>query len=133
MMAAIILVCSLAFFLQFFVPYCRSVIASSAGHVLSPEVQDVTGIITQAAGDDFARVMQLLMLCPDRPEDRGEIRAIGVYFRLLNVIKTSVARLAPSLLSWAEKERGRCTYFAAVALDRRVAFSRDLLAQQIEA
>jgi hypothetical protein len=133
MIAAIILVCSVAFFLQFFVPYCRSVIASSAGHVLSEEVQDVTGISKQPAGDDFARVMQLLMLCPDRPEDRGEIRAIGVYFRLLNVIKTTAARLAPSLRSWAEKERGRCTYFAAVALDRRVAFSRDLLAQQIEA
>jgi hypothetical protein len=133
MIAAIILVCSVAFFLQFFVPYCRSVIASSAGHVLSAEVQDVTGISKQPAGDDFARVMQLLMLCPDRPEDRGEIRAIGVYFRLLNVIKTTAARLAPSLRAWAEKERGRCTYFAAVALDRRVAFSRDLLAQQIEA
>jgi hypothetical protein len=101
--------------------------------VLSAEVQDVTGISKQPAGDDFARVMQLLMLCPDRPEDRGEIRAIGVYFRLLNVIKTTAARLAPSLRAWAEKERGRCTYFAAVALDRRVAFSRDLLAQQIEA
>jgi hypothetical protein len=133
MMAAVILVCSVAFFLQFFVPYCRSLIASSAGHVLSPEVQDVTGITTQAAGDDFARVMQLLMLCPDRPEDRSEIRAIGVYFRLLNVVKTAAGRLVPSLLAWAEKERGRCTYFAAVALDRRVAFSRDLLAQQIEA
>jgi hypothetical protein len=133
MMAAIILVCSVAFFLQFFVPYCRSLIASSAGHVLSPEVQDVTGITTQAAGDDFARVIQLLMLCPDRPEDRSEIRAIGVYFRLLDVMKTAAGRLVPSLLIWAEKERGRCTYFAAVALDRRVAFSRDLLAQQIEA
>ena len=133
MIAAIILVCSVAFFLQFFVPYCRSLIASSAGHVLSPEVQDVTGITTQAAGDDFARVMQLLMLCPDRPEDRSEIRAIGVYFRLLNVVKTPAGRLMPSLLAWAEKERGRCTYFAAVALDRRVAFSRDLLAQQIDA
>jgi hypothetical protein len=133
MMAAIILVCSVAFFLQFFVPYCRSLIASSARHVLSPEVQDVTGITTQAAGDDFARVMQLLMLCPDRPEDRSEIRAIRVYFRLLNVMKTAAGRLLPSLLAWAEKERGRCTYFAAVALDRRVAFSRDLLAQQIEA
>ena len=132
-MAAIILVCSVAFFLQFFVPYCRSLIASSAEHLLSPEVQDVTGITTQAAGDDFARVMQLLMLCPDRPEDRGEIRAVGMYFRLLNVMKGAAARLTPSLLTWAEKERGRCTYFAAVALDRRVAFSRDLLAQQIEA
>jgi len=67
MMAAIILVCSAAFFLQFFVPYCRSLIASPAEHMLSAEVQDVTGIRTQAAGDDFARVMQLLMLCPDRP------------------------------------------------------------------
>ncbi len=132
-MAAIILVCSVAFFLQFFVPYCRSLIASSAEHLLSAEVQDVTGITTQAAGDDFARVMQLLMLCPDRPEDRGEIRAVGMYFRLLNVMKGAAARLTPSLLTWAEKERGRCTYFAAVALDRRVAFSRDLLAQQIEA
>jgi hypothetical protein len=133
MIAAIILVCSVAFFLQFFVPYCRSLIASSAAHVLSPEVRDVTGISTQAAGDDFARVMQLLMLCPDRPEDRGEIRAIGMYFQLLNLMKSTVARIAPSVLTWAERERGRCTYFAAVALDRRVAFSRDLLAQQIEA
>ncbi len=86
MMAAIILVCSVAFFLQFFVPYCRSLIASSASHVLSPEVRDVTGIITQAAGDDFARVMQLLMLCPDRPKDRGEIRAIGLYFQMLSLV-----------------------------------------------
>jgi hypothetical protein len=133
MMAAIILVCSLAFLLQFFVPYCRSLIASSAEHALSAEVQDVTGITTVASGEDFARVMQLLMLCPDRPEDRTEIRAIGVYYRLLNVMKDSVARLAPPVLAWAETERGRCAYFAAVALDRRVAFSRDLLAQQIDA
>jgi hypothetical protein len=101
--------------------------------VLSSEVQDVTGISQEAAGDDFARVMQLLMLCPDRPEDRSEIRAIRMYYRLLNVMKTTMARVAPASKAWAEKERGRCTYFAAVALDRRVAFSRDLLAQQIEA
>jgi len=56
-----------------------------------------------------------------------------MYFRLLNVVKTAARRLTPSVLAWAERERGRCTYFAAVALDRRVAFSRDLLAQQIEA
>jgi hypothetical protein len=93
----------------------------------------VTGIGTQPAGDDFGRVMQLLMLCPDRPEDRGEIRAIGMYFRLLNLAKAAGALVAPPVQVWAENERGRCTYFAAVALDRRVAFSRDLLAQQIEA
>jgi hypothetical protein len=73
------------------------------------------------------------MLCPDRPEDRGEIRAIGLYFQMLSLVRAAGARLAPPVLAWAECERGRCTYFAAVTLDRRVAFSRDLLAQQIEA
>jgi hypothetical protein len=133
MIAAIVLACSIVFFLQFFVPYCRSLIAASSNHVLSPEVQDVTGLTTPASGEDFHRVVQLLHLCPDRPEDRGEIRAIGVYFGMVNFLKTVSRSFAPSVRAWTERELGRCTYFAAVALDRRVAFSRDLLAQQIEA
>jgi len=133
MIAALILACSVVFLLQFFVSYCRSLIAASVRQVLSPEVQDVTGISTNACGEDFARVIQLLLLCPDRPEDRGEIRAIGTYFRLLSFLRGTVARVAPSIRAWTEKERDQCTYFAAVALDRRIAFSRDLLAQQIEA
>ena len=133
MIAALILACSIVFLLQFFVSYCRSLIAASVRHALSPEAQDVTGISTSASGEDFARVMQLLHLCPDRPEDRGEIRAVGVYFRLLNAMQTTLARLVPSVLAWTEAERAQCTYFAAVALDRRIAFSRDMLAQQIEA
>jgi hypothetical protein len=131
--AAIVLGCSIIFFLQFFVPYCRSIIAASSNHVLSPEVQDVTGLTSPASGEEFHRVVQLVRLCPDRPEDRGEIRAIGVYFGMLNFLKAASQSIAPSVRAWAERERGRCTYFAAVALDRRVAFSRDLLAQQIEA
>lgn len=133
MMAALILACSVVFLLQFFVSYCRSLIAASAKQALSAEVQDVTGISTNASGEDFARVVQLLRLCPDRPEDRGEIRAIGAYFRLLNFARVTLARVAPSIQARIEQERNQCTYFAAVTLDRRIAFSRDLMAQQIEA
>jgi hypothetical protein len=133
MIAALVLACSILFFLQFFVPYCRSLIAASSSHVLSPEVQDVTGLTSPASGEDYHRVVQLLRLCPDRPEDRGEIRAIGAYFSMLSGLKTLTRSIAPAVRAWTERERGRCTYFAAVALDRRVAFSRDLLAQQIEA
>jgi hypothetical protein len=133
MMGAIIFVCSVIFLLQFFVSYCRSLIAASVKHELSPEVRDVTGLSHVASGEDFARVVQLLLLCPDRPEDRSEVRAIGAYFRLLNFVGVTLARLAPSSQAWIERERSQCTYFAAVALDRRIAFSRDLLAQQIEA
>jgi hypothetical protein len=132
MMAAIILAISVAALLQFFVSYCRSLIAASAKHALSAEVLDVTGIANTASGEDFARVIQLLRLCPDRPEDRGEVRAIGTYFQLLNFVRATLAKAVPSLLPWTELERGQCTYFAAVALDRRIAFSRAMLAQQSE-
>ena len=129
MMAGIILVCSVVLFLQFFVFYCRSLIAVSAKQALSPEVQDVTGIQRGASGEDFKRVMQLLQLCPERPEDRNGIQAIGAYFRLLNFLHATISRLVPSMHTWTEIERGQCTYFAAVALDRRISFSREMLAQ----
>jgi hypothetical protein len=132
MMAAFILVCSVVFLLQFFVSYCRSLIAASIKQPLSAEVQDVTGIKSQATGEDFERVVQLLQLCPDRPEDRNGIQAVGAYFNLLSALRATAARVIPSLLAWTESERGQCTYFAAVALDRRIAFSRDMFAQQLE-
>jgi hypothetical protein len=133
MMAAFIFVVSVVIFLQFFVFYCRSLIAVSSKQALSPEVQDVTGIQKGASGEDFNRVMQLLQLCPERPEDRKGIQAIGVYFRLLNFLRSTIARLVPSMHAWTEFERGQCTYFAAVALERRISFSRDMLAQQMDA
>jgi hypothetical protein len=131
MMPTIILVVSLSALLQFFVSYCRSLIAATVKQPLSPEVQDVTGISRVASGEDFLRVVQLLQLCPARPQDRGEIRAVDAYFRLLNFLRSSLGKIVPSLLPWTEVERGHCAYFAAVTLERRIAFSRDLFAQQM--
>ena len=133
MMASLILVFSLAALLQFFVSYCRSLIAYSARTPLSPEVQDVTGISSTASGEDFARVMQLLLLCPERIEDRGGIRAVSAYYRLLSFLRRTLVKFTPSLSSWTEHERAQFAYFAAVALDRRIAFSRNMLAQQMDA
>jgi hypothetical protein len=132
-MATLIFLFSLAALLQFFISYCRSLIAASIKQPLSAEVRDVTGIAATASGEDFARVVQLLQLCPERPEDRSDIRAIGAYFRLLNFVRATLARIIPALVSWTEMERGQCAYFAAVTLERRIAFSRDMLAQQLDA
>jgi hypothetical protein len=132
MMAAIILVCSVAFLLQFFVSYCRSLIAASAKEPLPTEVQEVTGISRTPSAGDFVRVVQLLQLCPERPEERGEIKAIGAYFRFLGLMRTTLARLIPTLGNWAEFERAQCAHFAAVVLGRRIAFSRNLIAQQMD-
>jgi hypothetical protein len=131
MMAVLILVCSVATLLMFFVSYCLSLTAASAKQPISQEVADVTGIRAAASGDDFARVVQLLELCPEHPDDRREIRAINAYFGMLGVVHDTIARLVPPLRVWTEVERGHCTHFAAIALDRRIAFNRSLLEQQI--
>lgn len=133
MIAGIMLLCAVVILLQFFVSCCRSLIAASVRQPLSAELTDVTGLLNSASGGDFARVVQLLCLCPGRPEDRGEIRAIGAYFRLLTLIKGALAPLTPWARAWIEAEQAHCTYFATVALDRRIAFSRSLLAQQSDA
>ncbi len=131
-MATLIFILSAAALLQFFISYSRSLIAASIKQPLSAEVRDVTGIANSASGNDFARVLQLLQLCPERPEERGRIRTISAYFELLTAARSTVARLIPALMAWTEMERGQCAYFAAVTLDRRIAFSRDMLAQEIE-
>jgi hypothetical protein len=131
MMAALIFIFSVAALMQFFVSYCRSLIAASSRKALSPDVQDVIGIRRSANGDDFERVMQYLHLCPDRPEDRNGVKAIGAYFRLLGAVGAIMGKLIPSLRVWTELERSQCAYFAAVALDRRIAHNRDMFAEQM--
>ena len=76
-------------------------------------------------------MIQLLRLCPDRPEERGRIRFVSAYYGFLGLLCSTIAAAAPSLKSWADSERAQCGYFAAVVLGKRIAFSRDLLAQQM--
>jgi hypothetical protein len=132
MMAAMILVFSLATLLMFFISYCRSLTAAHSRKALSEEVRDVTGIRADVSSQEYARIIQLLKLCPERPEDRGGLRAVQIYYDLLRMLQSTVARLAPSLNAWTKNELAGCTYFAAVALDRRISFSREMLAQQAD-
>src|SRR5450432_923319 len=133
MMAALIFVFSFAALMQFFVSYCRSLIAASARRSLSLDVQDVIGISRSTSGEDFERVMQFLHLCPERREDRSGIQAIAAYFRLLGAVGKTVGAILPTLRAWTESERSQCAYFVAVALARRIAYSRDMLADQMSA
>ena len=132
MIAGLILAASLIALLQFFVFYCRSVIAASSTQVLSVQTRDVTGIVdSHVGGDDFGRILELVHLCPDRREDRLHIRFIRAYFELLNFLRFTFSGMFPDVGAWTERERGGCAYFAAVTLDRRIAFSRNLMAQQM--
>jgi len=132
MMAAFILAFSLLTLLMFFVSYCRSLTASSLHKPLSEEVLDVTGIKAKASAGDYQRVIQILQLCPDRPRDGSGLQVVGAYYAFLNMLDQSLARLSPAVHSWAEEERAGCAHFAAVALGRRIALNREMLAQQVE-
>lgn len=131
MMAAVICIVSIAGFLQFFVLHCRSILAASRKVELSARVCEVTGMeTTTVAAGDFDRLLQLVRLCPERGDDQMGIRSVRTYYNLLGVLGRIARPPAPSVAAWAEEERRHCSYFAAVALDRRISYSRDMITQQ---
>ncbi len=131
MIAALILVVSLVFLTQFFIAYCRSLLARSFRAELSPEAHQVTGIEDHLVdGNDFRRLLGLVELCPEPGNDTFELSAVRMYYSLMNALR-SVGSLVPNLRAWVDQERAACGYFAAVALDRRIAHNRGMLARQM--
>lgn len=132
MIASLICVISAATFLQFFVSYCRSSLATSRKVGLSEHVQEITGIAAaNVAATDFPRLVQLVRLCPEHGDDKSEIRAVGTYYSLLAAIGYLTGTALPKLAAWTEQERRSCSYFAAVALDRRISHTRGLYTEQL--
>jgi hypothetical protein len=132
MIAALIFVVSIAAFIQFFVFYSRSVIAASRKHALSESVREVTGISGEMVEDlQFGRLLQLVELCPGSGSDEMGIRAVRAYFSglgmLLSLVPQAPSGILSRTVSWLKQERGACAYFAAAALDQRMAYSRTLL------
>jgi hypothetical protein len=127
--AALILVFSIAFMVQFFVAYCRSLLASSSGVELSPQAHEVTGIDDHhVTGEDFQRLMPLVRLCPTENEPGMQLAAVGAYYSCMSFLRSVATSLAPRVAAWAERERAGCGYYAAVELDRRIAYNRGIIA-----
>jgi hypothetical protein len=131
MMAALIFVISIVALLQFFLSYCRSLIAASRKVELSESVREVTGIEDhKVTAEDFQRLHQLVHLCPESGGDTASLRAIGAYYGMLGALRMPLRGLAPAAAGWVDRERANCSYFAAVALDARISRTRHLLEEQ---
>jgi len=132
MIAALICVISVCTLLQFGFSYSRSVVAASRQVVLSEQVRCAAGIEgANVDSAEFGRLLQLASLCPVQGTDRSEIRMVRAYHACLNGLELLAGRAIPRATAWIEQERQNCAYFVAVALDRRIANSRDLLADQM--
>jgi hypothetical protein len=131
MIAALICVFSLAILAQFLVSYVRSLVAAYRKVEISAQVREVAGLSNKGTeGDDFMRLLQLVRMCPERGDDGFEIRTVGIYYSLLNVSRRLLHSFQ-SLTVWLERERRHCAHFAAVALDRRIAYNRYLMQEQM--
>jgi hypothetical protein len=131
MIAAIILIVSSMAMLQFFISYCRSVIAASTARSLSDQIWEITGIQSrELSGDEFLRLLQLMSLCPDTGTDSRAISAVSTYFRMVSFVRATLSGVMPNIVSWTDAELSGCAHFAAVVLDARISRSRQLMSQQ---
>ena len=131
MIAALIFVVSILTLLQFFVSYSRSLIAESLNQKLSDETREICGITARnPAGDQFARFLQLIALCPESGEDERNLFLVRLYYRLLALARALSRGVVPATSAWIESERSGCAYAVAVALDHRIAHNRRMMATQ---
>jgi hypothetical protein len=122
---ALIFVISIALLLQFFVSYCRLQVAAGRRVELSDSVREVTGIEGQrVSGEDFPRLRRLVDLCPQTNGDGYQLSAIRAYHSFLKALEVLFGPVLPPAAAWATAERSGCAYYAAVALDARIAHTR---------
>jgi hypothetical protein len=126
-LAILILAASLVALAQFFVYYCRALLASSSTKPLSTG-RDLPGRGGTGPGaDDFDCLLILARLCPSQDAPR-RLRAVHIYHSMLRAL----GALLPAVSDWVLRERRNCTYFAAVELDRQLARNRELFEQRRE-
>ena len=107
---------------EFALSYCRTLLLSSSELEISKRALEVTGLATgNYTPSDFGRVMQLIRFAPQMQDDAAQMRAISVYYRLTRVASALVSPLSREASTWLDRELSRCTHFAVLALDRRIA------------
>jgi hypothetical protein len=114
-----------------FVAYCRSLLAQASEVKLRAAAQEA---IAAASGTisakDFQGLKALVRLCPSGQKDETSLRAICVYYLLLQGLHSISSRMSEALARWAERESQRCSYFVAVNLDRRIGTARACWSEQ---
>jgi len=114
-----------------FVAYCRLLLARASEISLSETVLKEILRCESVSCQDFDRLQALVRLCPLVQKRGASLAAISVYHVLLTVLYAVSSRICDSVANWTEREGRLCSHFAAVSLDRRIANSRKLWAEQM--
>jgi hypothetical protein len=115
-----------------FVTYCRSLLRQASNTELSTAALNaIAAGSASVSAEDFYRLRALLGLCPLGQKDAFPLAAVSIYFSLLTVIYAISSRISWGIANWTERERQRCSHFFAVSLDKRIATTRRLRAEQM--
>src|ERR1700674_1948219 len=116
-----ILVFGAAALMQFSVAYCRTLLMTYEKVELSTKPREVIGLNGGGIEPNAVhRRMGIVRLAPDPGDDGMEIRTVGLYYQIARLAGWLASPLSNRVSTWFEKELERCSYFAAVALDRRL-------------
>lgn len=106
---------------QFSFAYCRTLLATYEKVALSSRLEQVAGLNSQQiVPAEFSRLMMLVHVAPDPGDDGAEIKAVRAYFGLVSACEWFASLFSSSATQWCDAELARCSYFAAVTLDRRL-------------
>jgi len=122
MIAALILVMSVAAIAQFAVAQWRSMWITFATQPLSSSLQAATGIAGDAIGaKDFELLVQTSeQLCPSPEERNIWLREVRIYYRMIRTLDNVCAKKITGLSEWAQREMKTCSRYAAAVLDQRL-------------
>ncbi|MGH9714711.1 MAG: hypothetical protein ACRD5M_15565 [Candidatus Acidiferrales bacterium] len=124
--SAFMLIFVVAALWQFSFAYCRTLLATYSKVELSGRVEKVAGLILDSIEPQkFDRLMVLVRVAPDPGDDGMEITAVGMYYRAVKLASALLPQLSKRATKWCDRELARCSYFAAVTLDRRLVPAAD--------
>jgi len=122
MIAAFILVLSVAALIQFGVSQWRAMWLTIAARPLSDCLQAATGLDGNALKpEDFYLITKTSHYVSPAPHERNVwLREVGIYFRIVSVIEKLVGSQMPAVSEWAHSELLSCAKYAAAVLDQRL-------------
>lgn len=119
MISALMLVISVAALGQFWLAYCRSLVSVCGPVQISRQMREaVAPEVGAYRAGEFRRLVGLLRYAPAQAGSVRGLAAVSCYYRALAAAKWAVAPASAALAHRIERELARCTYFAAVSLDR---------------
>lgn len=106
---------------QFSIAFCRSLLTTYSQVELSGRVEKLVGLTVDTIQPrEFDRLMALVRVAPDPGDDAMEVTAVRMYYRAMKAVAVISSPVSQRAAQWCRNELARCSYFAAVTLDRRL-------------